>query len=118
MDMQLQLAGIVAAAVHEGLISVHEGVCDVIDACSPVVHKPDQGRPSESEYLSRPFGQWSGCIVEQYMAASMPGVHLMVPLDLQESVPSSVYVKALVLRRQSSSAAGDEQAWRFCLARL
>ena len=73
--MQLQLAGIVAAAAHAGLISVHEGICDVIDASSGLACSPDNA-PSEAECLKDHFGQWSRCIAEQYMNPAMPGVNL------------------------------------------
>ena len=71
--MQLQLAGIVAAAAHVGLISVHEGVCDVIDASSPMYHKTGMGRPSDMDYVNVPFSQWSRLVAEQYMDPAMPG---------------------------------------------
>ena len=75
IEVQLQLAGIVAAAVHAGLISVYEGVCDIIDASSPVVHDLAEGTNAETEYLTNDFAQRSRCIAEQYMSASMPGAN-------------------------------------------
>lgn len=88
MEVQLQMAGLVAAAVHVGLISVHEGICDVIDASSPIVHDPEKGTEAEREYLTNDFAQRSRFIAEMYMDPAMPGMRLYTSCALEHSTPS------------------------------
>ena len=77
LQIQHRLAGILAAAVHVGLISAQEGICDVIDAIGSrcVLLDADKGQ-TEVDYLTEPSAQWPRYIAEEYMAPSMPGTYL------------------------------------------
>ena len=73
LDLTGTLAGIVAAAVHVGLISALEGICDIID-CSCFSNRSPAEGPSRLDHLSESTARWARRIAEQYLDPAMPGV--------------------------------------------
>lgn len=97
LEMQRKLAGIIAAAVHVGLISVHEGVCDCIDCMHLVVQSPKNGEPPEISYSDERHAEWPRLIAEQYMHPDLPGAYpdclnILLHLELSKMV-FALYVK-------------------------
>ena len=77
--LQDELAGLVAAAVHQGYISVQEGVADALDSMWPFGVSSEEGEEAEADedkpdQTSSPptmQDQWGRCLAERYM--DMPG---------------------------------------------
>ena len=62
---------IVAAAVHQGWLSVQEGVCDSLDCEALQLPRQKTAMPAQCRVPS--FGHWSRLIAEAYTDPDMPG---------------------------------------------
>ena len=71
-ELQQELAAIFAAAVHQGWISVQEGICDTLDCITFLESTADDGRPNDCS-LTEHDRKWARWVAEAYMDPSMPG---------------------------------------------
>ena len=78
--IQAELAQLVAAAVHQGWLSVQEGICDLLDC----VDAPTLHGPSPMPVADREDQEWALWTVQQYLDPALPGVRL------QQSEPCEV----------------------------
>ena len=68
-SVQSEMASIVAAAVHKGLVSVAEGVCEGLECEASAQPHADQGLAWSPEQGS----QWGRLILEHYTDPDLPG---------------------------------------------
>ena len=70
--LQTKLASILAAAVHQGLLSEEEAICDTLSRINFADTVHYTGAPPRFPASDR---QWCRLVAEEYM---QPGVHLML----------------------------------------
>lgn len=72
---QLDLAGILAAAVHQGYVSVQEGICDALDHFRGESFK--DGQPTKLLLSCGDRAQLPRLIAERYLDPDAPGECLL-----------------------------------------
>ena len=77
-ELQQELAAIFAAAVHQGWISVQEGICDTLDCITFLESTADDGTPNDCS-VTEHDRKWARWVAEAYMDPSMPGLSSMAP---------------------------------------